>query len=64
MTLRRLWRDVRGATMVEYALVLAFFAILAAIGFQQVATSANTQYSAGTTTMTNLQESPLPALSP
>ena len=64
MSLQRLWRDVSGATVVEYAAVLAFFALAAIVGFGAVGTKANSTYSAGTTEMTNIGESPLPAVSP
>ena len=64
MNLRRLARDVDGATMVEYALILALFALTAAVGFAAIATNANKQYNNGTSAMTSIQENALPAVSP
>lgn len=58
MILQRLWRDVSGATIVEYAMVLGWFAIAAMVGFGLVATNANKSYSASTSGMTSIQESP------
>jgi Flp pilus assembly pilin Flp len=62
--LRRLWRDVSGVTVVEYALVLSFFALLAIGGYTLVQTSANNAYSSSTSQMTNIQENPLPTVVP
>ena len=64
MTLRRLWRDVSGGTIVEYAIVLAFFALLAMGGFQLIASSANNAYCSGTSKMTDIEENPLPTVAP
>ncbi len=64
MSLRRLWRDVEGATTVEYALVLTLFAVAAVIGFTSVATNANRTYNSSTSSMTSIQENTLPAVSP
>jgi Flp pilus assembly pilin Flp len=62
--LGRMLRDVAGGTVVEYAVVFALFAVLAAVAFTNIAVNANTQYNAGTGEMTRLQESPLPAATP
>ena len=64
VTLRRLWRDVSGGTIVEYAIVLAFFALLAMGGFQLIASSANNAYCSGTSKMTDIEENPLPTVAP
>ena len=63
MTLRLL-RDESGATIVEYAMVLALFALAAMAGFGVIATNANAQYTSGTNGMTAIQESPPAAVAP
>jgi len=62
--IQRLWRDVQGATLVEYALVLFFFGILAVAGFQYVSTNAAVQYNSSSNQMTNIEENPLPTVAP
>ena len=62
--IRRLLRDESGATIVEYAMIMTLFAVFAIVGFSAVATSANSQYANSTNSMTNIQENPLPAVSP
>ncbi len=64
MSLLRLLRDECGATVVEYAMVLGWFAIAAMVGFGLVAVNAGGRYSAGTTTMTTTQEVPPVAVTP
>lgn len=64
MILGRLLRDECGATLVEYAMVLGLFAILAITGFGVVATESGNRYNAGTTTMTSIQENPPVAATP
>jgi len=56
--LARLLRDELGATAVEYAMVLGWFAIAAMVGFGLVAVNAGNSYNAGTTTMSSIQENP------
>jgi Flp pilus assembly pilin Flp len=60
----RLLRDESGATIVEYAMVLALFALAAMAGFGFVATNANAQYTSSTNGMTAIQESPPAAVAP
>jgi Flp pilus assembly pilin Flp len=62
--IRRLLRDESGATIVEYAMVLALFALAAMAGFGAIATNANAQYTSSTNGMTAIQESPPAAVAP
>lgn len=57
-------RDETGGPLLEYAMVLALFALACVIGFQQVSINANSAYNSSTTTMTSIQESPLPTAAP
>ncbi|HTU81058.1 MAG TPA: hypothetical protein VMF61_02955 [Candidatus Acidoferrales bacterium] len=57
-------RDERGGTIVEYALVFAFLALVCAFGFITVANSTGQRYATSTNQMSAVQESPLPTISP
>jgi len=62
--LRHLWRDESGGAIVEYALVLTFFTLLAVGGFQLISSNAATQYNASSNQMTNIEENPLATVAP
>ena len=62
--LRRLLRDESAVTLVEYAFVLALFALITAAAFDKIAVNSNAQYSSATNQMTVIGESPLPAQTP
>ena len=58
--LRRLWQDETGGPLLEYAVAFALFAAGFAWMFALVAVNANSRYQATTSTMTQIQTSPLP----
>lgn len=41
---KALWKDEEGATMVEYALMLALIAIVCLVAVQKIGTNANTTF--------------------
>ncbi|MBV8332039.1 MAG: hypothetical protein JO029_04025 [Candidatus Eremiobacteraeota bacterium] len=62
--LTRLLRDTSGGAIMEYALVLALFALACSAAFLNIAQNSNTAYNAGTTGMTGVQQSPPPTVVP
>jgi Flp pilus assembly pilin Flp len=62
--LRRFVRDETGGPLLEYAMVLGLFALACVVGFNAVAINANTAYNQSTSTMSGIQESPLPTAVP
>jgi pilus assembly protein Flp/PilA len=43
-TIRRLYRDTSGATMVEYSLMLGFIALVVVLGAEALGTSLNNKF--------------------
>ena len=61
---RRLLRNEAGGTLVEYAMVVALFALGMISVMNLVASNANTQYTGASNEMNAIEESPLPAQTP
>lgn len=65
LLLKRLWRENPGAVATEYAFLIAFIAIVAAIGMTLLGTNLSTFYrDIGAAIVTKACEIPVPAADP